>query len=349
MNIAFVNSTKKWGGVKTWTLEVAHGLANRGHKVLIIGRHGPFTDKARELGLESMPITFGPDFNPILISKLLHLFKNRNCDRVMVNVGKDMRSAGVAAHILGIPVIHRVGLAGDMENTLKVRSMHKWVKPCILAPCKHVKKGMLHELPYLNPDEITVILTGKKARSTPPDMVHQPLRFISTSQLNADKGHSDVLTALATLKKQGYTFQYHVVGTGRVEQNLKKMVSSLDLEKEVVWHGFQKNVRTFLSACDVFILASHTEGLPNSLLEAMSMGLACVATDVGGVAEVWSKHFPPLLPARSPAAIGRALRQILDGPTSRIQELQATTLAHARRSLSLQQAIINVESWLKKL
>jgi glycosyltransferase involved in cell wall biosynthesis len=348
MNIAFVNSTQKWGGVKTWTLEVAHGLVERGHNALIIARHGPFTDKAREMGLQTLPITFGPDFNPILIYRLLRLFKTWECDRVVVNVGKDMCSAGVAGHILGIPVIHRVGLAGDMENKLKVRSVHKWIKPRLLAPCEHVKQGMLKELPYLRPEEIKVILTGKPVAAHPLSDVHHPLRFISTSQLNADKGHSDVLTALAALKKQGLPFQYHVVGTGCIEQDLKKMASSLDLEKEVVWHGFQKDVRALLATCDVFILASHTEGLPNSLLEAMSMGLACVATDVGGVAEVWSEHFLPLLPIHAPAALTHILHQLLDGSTSRIKQLQTTTLAHARQSISIQQAISKVENWLQE-
>src|SRR6056297_1640157 len=208
MNIAFINSTRKWGGVKTWTLDVARGLAARGHGVLIVGRPGPFTDKARELGLDTLAVTFGPDFNPALILRFLRLFKARNIDRVMVNVGKDMRTAGVAARLLGIPVIHRVGLAGDMENAFKVRTMHTWVRPRILVPCEQIRKGVLKELPYLSPEEVTVILTGKEPAPAPPETVHSPLRLISTSQLNGDKGHREVLTALAELKNQGHRFKY---------------------------------------------------------------------------------------------------------------------------------------------
>jgi glycosyltransferase involved in cell wall biosynthesis len=295
MNICFVNSTNKWGGVKSWTLDVARGLADREHGILIAGRPGPFIDKAAEMGLNALGLSFGPDFNPLRILGFIKIFKDRNTDLVVVNVGKDMRTAGIAAKMLGIPVVHRVGLAGDMRNTYKVRLLHKWIRPRILVPCEQIKRGLLQELPYLKPEEVTVILTGKEPAPSPPATVHSPLRFISTSQLNADKGHKDVLEALAELKKQGYAFEYHIVGTGRIESELKSLTTSLDLDDRVTWHGFQKDVRSFLRMADVFLLPSHREGLPNTLLEAMAEGLVCVSRNVGGINELWPKSEARLL------------------------------------------------------
>jgi len=316
MNICFVNSTTKWGGVKSWTLDVARALAERGHAVLIAGRPGPFIDKACEMGLAAMGLSFGPDFNPLRIFGFLRLFKARRIDLLVVNVGKDMRTAGVAARMLGIPVVHRVGLAGDMLNTYKVRLLHKWVRPRILVPCEQIKQGLLQELPYLSPAEVTVILTGKEPAPAPPASVHSPLRFISTSQLNADKGHDDVMRALAELKKQSLSFEYHIVGTGRIEAELKSLAASLDLQDRVFWHGFQKNVRSCLRRADVFLLPSRSEGLPNTLLEAMAEGLVCVARDVGGVGEVWpheAKEF--LLPAASgPEELCHIVTNLLNSP-----------------------------------
>lgn len=314
MNICFVNSTNKWGGVKSWTLDVACGLTKRGHHAVIVGRPGPFVDKAREMGLEALGISFGPDFNPLLISRFMGMFRRGKVDLVVVNVGKDMRSAGVAARVLGIPVVHRVGLAGDMLNTWKVRLMHKWVRPSILVPCEQIKIGMLQELPYLSPEEVTVILTGKEPAPEPPATVHSPLRFISTSQLNADKGHKDVLEALAGLKKLGYDFYYDIVGTGRIETELKALASRLDLDDRIVWHGFQKDVRSTLRKSDIFLLPSYSEGLPNTLLEAMAEGLVCVARDTGGVNEVWPHQAQRLLlPASSGAQhVATTLKSLLE-------------------------------------
>jgi glycosyltransferase involved in cell wall biosynthesis len=287
MNLAFVNSTHKWGGVKTWTLEVALGLQESGHKPTIIARKGVFVEKAADLGLNTWAINFGPDFNPITIVKFCQFFKRNKIERVFVNVGKDMRTAGVAAKFLKIPVIHRVGLPGDMKDKWNVRLMHNWVKPKILVPCEFIKKGLLKNLPFLNPEEITVILTGKQPALEPPKKVHRPLQFISTSQLNPDKGHKDVLHAFSKLKKQGYDFHYHIVGTGKIEDELKCLAQSLDLNDKISWHGFQKNVRNFLKKADIFLLPSYSEGLPNTLLEAMAEGLIPIARDVGGVMEIW--------------------------------------------------------------
>ncbi len=295
MNICFVNSTRKWGGVKSWTLDVAAGLLAGGHLPLIIARPGPFVDKARALGLEALSLTFGPDFNPLLVFKFLRLFSDRKIDLIVVNVGKDMRSAGIAAKLLGIPVTHRVGLAGDMENTFKVRAMHKWVRPSILVPCEQIKQGILRKLPYLSAQEITVILTGKIPAPTPPSTIHAPLRFISTSQLNADKGHKDILLALQALKGQGVSFEYHILGTGRIEAELRDLATGIGLDDRITWHGFQKNVRVLLQQADIFLLPSYMEGLPNALLEAMAEGLVCVARDVGGVSEVWPTRMRHLL------------------------------------------------------
>jgi glycosyltransferase involved in cell wall biosynthesis len=326
MNICFVNSTNKWGGVKSWTLDVARGLSDRGHATLIAGRPGPFIDKAGEMGLDALGLSFGPDFNPLRILGFIKIFKARQTDLVVVNVGKDMRTAGIAAKILGIPVVHRVGLAGDMRNTYKVRLLHKWIRPRILVPCEQIQIGLLQELPYLEPEEITVILTGKEPTPAPPVTVHSPLRFISTSQLNADKGHKDVLEALAALKKQGYAFEYHIVGTGRIEAELKNLATSLGLDDRVIWHGFQKDVRSFLRKADVFLLPSYKEGLPNTLLEAMAEGLVCLARKVGGIKELWPESEARLL-IPEPSThheFGDELTKILTIPRIRHLELKNT-------------------------
>lgn len=56
MRIVYVNSTHKWGGVKTWTLDTAVWLAKRGHEITLFGRPGPFTDKSRSLGIETFAL-----------------------------------------------------------------------------------------------------------------------------------------------------------------------------------------------------------------------------------------------------------------------------------------------------
>lgn len=349
MNIAFVNSTRKWGGVKSWTLDVAHGLALRGHHVRLVGRPGPFVDKALEKKLSAVGLRFGPDFNPALILKFVRMFMAQRTELVVVNVGKDMRTAGIAARLLGIPVVHRVGLAGDMDDTFKVRALHRWIKPRILVPCQQIQRGLLRHLPYLGAEEITVILTGKEPSPIPPGPVHSPLRFISTSQLNADKGHRDALLALRQLKEEGHSFAYHVVGTGRIEEELKRMCVELGLDDRVVWHGFQKDVRSVLRQADIFLLPSWREGLPNSLLEAMAEGLVCVARDVGGVSEVWPESAGALLlpEPTTPQELAGALSTLMQRGTAQLLEMKTDFWSRGRNN-SLDLLITTVEEFFFK-
>jgi glycosyltransferase involved in cell wall biosynthesis len=351
MNLAFVNSTHKWGGVKSWTLEIALGLQESGHKPTIIARKGVFIEKAADLGLNTWTINFGPDFNPITILKFYQFFKKHKIQRVFVNVGKDMRTAGVAAKLLNIPVIHRVGLPGDMKNKWDVRLMHNWVKPKILVPCEFIKKGLLKNLPFLKPEEVIVILTGKKPAPKPPDKVNQPLQFISTSQLNPDKGHKDVLYAFHKLKKEGYNFHYHVVGTGKIEKDLKSLAQELGLSDRITWHGFQKDVRKFLKKADVFILASYSEGLPNSLLEAMAEGLIPIARDVGGVKEVWPDEMQQFLISYMARAkdFKKFIKRLLKIPDYELLQIKNFIWNTAYKTIHLQTKIAELENHISSI
>jgi glycosyltransferase involved in cell wall biosynthesis len=73
-----------------------------------------------------------------------------------------------------------------------------------------------------------------------------------------------------------------------------------------------------LPAFDLFVQASHHEGLPNTVLEAMAAGLPVVATAVGGTPELVLNHKSGLLvPAGDPAALGEAISDLLEKPQMR--------------------------------
>lgn len=308
MNIAFVNAARKWGGVKTWTLDVAQGLRDLGDRPLIAGRPGPFVDRAARLGLDAVPCSFGFDGNPLAVIRFMRLFQKRDIEIVVVNIGKDMRTAGLAARLLGLPVVHRVGLPGDMRPSAKVVLAHRFVRPRMLVPCEFIKQGLLAELPFLRPEEVTVIRTGKRPAAQAPTGTGAPRRLIMTSQLNPDKGHAEVLDALAALRAQGLDFRLSVAGAGRDEAALKEKAAALGLTDRVDWLGFVADAPARLRDHDVFVLASHSEGLPNALLEAMAQGLAPAARDVGGVAEIWPAALDDLLCG---GRTGRPLQDVL--------------------------------------
>lgn len=316
MHIAFVNATRRFGGVKAWTLDLCRTLDARGHKTWIFARPGPFLDRARALGLDARPGWFGFDYNPVSVWRFTRFLKANAVDALVANVGKDLRIAGVAARLAGVPVVHRVGLPRDMRDTPKVRRTHRFTRPALLVPCQDIKDGLLAEMSFLHPEDITVIPTGKAPALQAPPAPRAPRAIAVTSQLNPDKGHADLLRALRLIAGRGRDFHLHVAGTGRDEAALKALAASLGLGGRVTWHGFVADVGAVLDRADLFCLPSLSEGLPNTLLEAMARGLAPVARDVGGIHEAWPGHLAPLgrtlVPtARGPEGLAEALDALL--------------------------------------
>lgn len=349
MNLVFVNSTRKWGGVKTWTLEAALGLAGLGHKVWIFARPGPFVDKARDLGLAAIERYFGFDYNPAAIAWFMRFLKTERVDRLIVNVGKDMRTAGIAARLAKVPTVLRVGLPRDMKNTPKVRMTHAFVKPSVLAPCEFIKQGLTKHLPFISPDTVKVIHTGKTPISAAPRTVNRPLRLIATSQLNPDKGHADLLTGLAALQSEGRSFTLTVLGTGESEPELKKMCAKLGLAGKVSWLGFQPDVAAHLAKADVFVLPSLSEGLPNSLLEAMAHGLVLAARAVGGVPEAWPEEMKDLMFGPGTHGLINVLGRILAAGDDEILKWKAAALDKCRRDFNLETQTRALAAWLEGL
>ena len=77
-----------------------------------------------------------------------------------------------------------------------------------------------------------------------------------------------------------------IVGDGPTRKAMESLATELDISSRVSFWGQQLDVAPFLSAADAFVMSSSSEGLPVSLLQAFSVGLPAIVTDVGGMAEV---------------------------------------------------------------
>jgi len=345
VDIAFVNSTHKWGGVKTWIIDIASLLKNR-NNVMIFGRRGSFVEVAVQRGVFARSIGFGADFNPFLIVYFLYIFKKFNVDVVFCNVGKDMTTAGVAAKFLDIPVIQQIGLPADIPHTRKMELLHKWINPWFLCTCEFIRDGFVKSLPYVKADKTKVILTAKNcAEAVTP--LGRPMRIIMTSQLNPDKGHALILGAITKLKGD---FTLRIVGTGHIEKKLHALAEKLGVSGKVEWCGFSTDVRSHLREADIFVMASSCEGLPNTLQEAMSEGLVPVCRDVGGCREVWPEELEDLmLPFDAPPeAYATVLQRLLDSDAATLQGLKAISRDACVKTFSLVGKVAELEQWLSQ-
>ncbi|MBS1916846.1 MAG: glycosyltransferase [Bacteroidetes bacterium] len=114
--------------------------------------------------------------------------------------------------------------------------------------------------------------------------------IIMTAALRPEKNHIGALEALKILHTVHHCKAYLLlVGDGVMKEQIKAKVSGLQLDEYVKFAGTQKEVRPFYWASDLFTLASvSVETFSIAALEAMSCGLPCVLTDIGGASEMVS-------------------------------------------------------------
>lgn len=156
-------------------------------------------------------------------------------------------------------------------------------------------KDRLREYGFQKPVEIgktvinDIIMEGMNEQLiSNRDFVNSELRLLFLSRVTKPKGIYEVLDSFLILKRKYPDLRLEVAGTGSELDQVKSYV----LENKLLdvnflgWVSGESKAQAFRNA-HIYILASYTEGLPCSLLEAMGSGLAVVATDVGGIKDMF--------------------------------------------------------------
>ncbi len=131
-------------------------------------------------------------------------------------------------------------------------------------------------------------------------------------RLSEEKGVRFLLSAAESIIEHIKDAKLIIVGTGPLEDELKSMINNSDLLENVIFLGYVDNVFKVLKQVDVFVLPSRSEGCPISVLEAMSMGLPVVATNVGGTPElVVDSETGILVPYNDFRKLGEAIVEVL--------------------------------------
>ena len=337
MNIAFVNSTRKWGGVKTWCIDTAAALKELNIESVIFGKDKRFIDRAAQKKIESYQIKFGADYNPIVIYRFYSFFIKRKISHVVANVGKDIKSAGIAARIAGIPIIVHIGSPGDIKNKIENKILHSFINPSFVCCSEYTKIGFLKNVPYAKKFKAAAIHPGTEI-SSHEIQTNTTLKIITTSQLNKDKRHVDVLEACKILADRKLNFSLNIVGEGALSADLKELTLKLGLSDRVVFTGYVSDVAKELRAADIFILPSQCEPLGIALEEAMANGLIPIARNTGGAPEIWPDYLGShLLPPQSRGLqFADALTALLHMPWQEIHELKHRVRSHASETFSIE-------------
>jgi glycosyltransferase involved in cell wall biosynthesis len=148
------------------------------------------------------------------------------------------------------------------------------------------------------------------ARATGPGDI---VRFVCVARLCTEKGIEPLLRAFARARDQGVAADLTLAGDGPDRARFERLAATLGVADHVRFRGRfpHSALGAILGEADVFVLASLTEGLPVSVMEAMAHGLPIVATRVGGVPEVVRDLVSGVLvPPGDPEALCQALGRV---------------------------------------
>jgi glycosyltransferase involved in cell wall biosynthesis len=135
------------------------------------------------------------------------------------------------------------------------------------------------------------------------------------TRMRVRKGVEEFVRAIARVRQTHPNAHGVIVGEVGLDDGLQALVRELGIADRLTLLGRRSDMPEVMSAFDVFVLASHDEGMSNAILEAMAMEKPVVATDVGGTGEVVRHgHSGLLVPAKDPEALAAAIAEVLNQP-----------------------------------
>lgn len=161
------------------------------------------------------------------------------------------------------------------------------VRPVAISP--RIKKSIMHTY-RMSDKKVYQINNGidiEKFPSRVRKINHlNEIKFIHVGRFSPQKNHKLLIEAFRMANKTCSNISLTLVGDGELTNEIKNLVNEYGLTSKVRFYGVTSEVATVLLESDVFILSSDWEGLPLSVIEAMSTGLPIISTDVGGISDL---------------------------------------------------------------
>jgi glycosyltransferase involved in cell wall biosynthesis len=345
VRIALVTGTLGVGGTETQLCRLALELSKRGHdvKVFVIFSGGPLESRLIDDGID-FEIFGWPGFvyrDPVkglvpeeLINGVRVVFRfwtslwrfEADVCHAFLSWSYMLAMPGAVLGRIPIRISARRGLSSTLglpRRELALQSLSNRCATIVVANSKLVADDVIvHErnLPRL----VVVIPNGVDLPSITADVTCSAPNGLVVANLIAYKGHRDLLEALALMDNPP---SIRFAGDGPERSALVQLAEDLGVAHQVTFLGQVSNARTLFSDAQFSILCSHTEGMPNAILEAMSYGVPVIGTRVGGIPELITDGVEGLLvPSHAPGALADALTRMTQDVDFRIR-----AAANARR------------------
>jgi glycosyltransferase involved in cell wall biosynthesis len=262
----------------------------------IVHVHTPIAAFVTRLAVRRMPAARRP-----LVAYTAHGFHFHEGGRVAVN------AAFVAAEKVAGRWTDRLVVINDEDH--KAARQHRIVR-----------SGRLVQMPGIGVDTARY----KRDRIPPAEIADARRRmgvdadaplFVIVGELNRNKRQQDVIEALALMRHS--EAHLALVGDGPAQADLEALVQASGLAARVHLTGLVRDVRPLVATATALVLSSSREGLPRSIMEALSMGVPVIASTARGCRELVGTDAGAIVAAGDVRGYAAAMDRFIDNPQER--------------------------------
>jgi len=196
-------------------------------------------------------------------------------------------------------VITTTHITGDFHNAIASFTLGFIIRKSdyMVAVSKSLETTLKSQFPHLKRKILSIynpVFTDniREKSLLPFTEIDQPY-LLTVGRLSKQKAHWSLIKAFSIISKSYPKLLLIILGEGRLESSLKKLVNDLELTEKVLFKGFDNNPYRYMKNCKLFVLSSLNEGFPLVLLEAMASGAAVLSSDcVSGPREIISPTSP---------------------------------------------------------
>lgn len=330
MYIMGMDSTK-YGGIERFNVALASALQRRGYDSVFVYESQPECNQFVSDMTNAGGALLVCNSRKNKLKFCLHITRIILRYRPMV-----LHAHFTKARFFALPIAYLLGIRklfftvhGEIGNLSSIkphtRWWYKWAsrKAKVITVSDQIRSQYLNNWSKATVERIylgVAAITGTSSCSRKLLGIPEEQTLVLTiANFNHIKGLDVLCRAIALLagqKKLNKDTLFYIVGqTNKDIQELSKLAEQLGISSYLHMEGISNQVATYLTASNLYVQPSRSEGLPLSLMEASSVGLPLIGTRVGGIPEVVEhRHNGLLVDAENPQQLANAILSILSQP-----------------------------------
>ncbi len=327
--VAFVHRGHDWiRGSEQCLLDLASRLDRGRFRPLVICTAPTLAREAERLGVPAHQV---PSWETAMLAptpvrqRMAQLLREHRVDLVHANMTTVVPSVLLAARAMRVPVVAHLHLPQNDEYWRLRELVHQ--TDMAVGVAEHVVRELRED--GMPAERIRVIHNAVDAtRLSAGDasglraslgIPREALVAVSIGSLIRRKGHDVTIRALAQVRARGHDVRLLVCGDGEEADSLRALAGELQVTEAVHFLGYRSDVGAVArDAADISVTSSREEALSLNVLEAQSLGLPLVASDIAGHREGMAPgESGVLVPAEDPSALADALAALAESPSYR--------------------------------